>query len=271
MKQNNIYSESIIDLEITDDNYYADDRYMSQSMLSYVEKSMRHYIEYVSGNIGNYETEAMKFGTAYHHFVLEPETFDDVYFILDLLERPEPTRSMNLAANKRWKEDIMLANVNKQLINSNDFDSIKCMAKELSTNNNIQDLFVGSEFEKIILWKNRESGVLCKGKIDIINEDKEFICDLKTCQTANPKVFKDTIVNRNYHRQAAFYLDAVGMKDYYIIAQEKVYPFAYCTYKLSDELIEEGRKEYQMLLNKFKTLNDGINFNHYNNGKIYEV
>ena len=66
-------------------------------------------------------------------------------------------------------------------------------------------------------------------------------------------------------------LEAERAKETNIIAQEKVYPFAYCTYKLSDELIEEGRKEYQMLLNKFKSLNDGINFNHYNNGKVYEV
>lgn len=271
MKQNNIYSESVLDLEVTDANYYLEEKYMSQSKLSYVDKSMRHYIEYCNGNIGQYETEAMKFGTAYHHFVLEPETFDDTYFILNLMDRPEPTRSMNLGVNKRWKKDVMLANVNKVLISSDDFETIKKMAVELSTNSNVTDMFVGSTFEKIMLWQNRESKVLCKAKIDIINEEKGFICDLKTTQSANPKVFTDTIVSRNYHRQAAFYLDSVGMKDYYIIAQEKVYPYGFCIYKLSEGLIQQGREDYQRLLNEYVDLKDNFNYEHYNQGKIYEV
>lgn len=271
MKQNNIYSESIIDLEINDENYYEDKKYMSQSALSYVDKSMRHYIEYSMGNIGNYETEAMKFGTAYHHYVLEPETFYDNYFVLDLLDRPEPTRSMNLGVNKKWKEDIMLANASVIILNSDDFNKIKKMTAELFTSDAAQEMFVGSEFEKIQLWQNRESGIYCKGKIDIINEEKGFICDLKTAQSANPKVFTETIKNRNYHRQAAFYLDSVGLKDYYILAQEKTFPFGFCIYKLSQELIEEGRKDYQRLLNFYKDSEDNNKFKHYNNERIYEV
>lgn len=266
------YAELIVNQTVlTDDTYYDDKEYVSQSSLSYIDKSSQHYTMYLHGQLGNYETAAMKFGTAFHHYVLEPETFDDTYAILDTDERPEPTRAMSLKANKEWKEEFMSSLNGRILLEKSDFNTIQKMCVELHRSVHMPKFFNGSSFEEIAVWKHKPTGIMCKGKIDIINREQGFIADLKTASSAHPDSFTETIISRKYHRQAAFYLDAFGLKDYYIIAIEKTFPFAYCIYRIKPETIDEGRKLYESALNKIKHVRTTQEQFFYNEEEIYEV
>lgn len=265
------YIKQIKDHGLTDDNYYNDNTFVTQSSLGYLDRSPMHYLQYLNGNIGSYESDAMRFGTAFHHFVLEPETFDDTYFILDTDNRPEPTRTMVLKANKEWKAQQMELSAGKLILEGKDYKTIKSMSMELSQADSVTPLFSGSTYEEIVVWEHKPTGIKCKGKVDIINREKGFIADVKTARSAQPDNFLDTIVERKYHRQAAFYLDAMGLKDYYIIAIEKTFPFAYCVYKLGDEILQEGRGMYEDSLSTLLECRKSDTYTSYNNGLTYDV
>ena len=80
-------------------------------------------------------------------------------------------------------------------------------------------------------------------------------------------------MNAKYHMQAAYYLDALGYSDYFIIAIEKDRPHCVCTYKLSKEMIQEGRKLYMDGLKSYKKIikNDDSYMLEYNLGKICKI
>jgi len=74
--------------------------------------------------------------------------------------------------------------------------------------------------------------------------------------------------------QAAFYCDALGYEDYYIYAIEKSKPHCVCVYKISKDLLAEGRLmyiqaiiDYQAYVKEF----DNSRIPDYNNGQIYEI
>ena len=85
----------------------------------------------------------------------------------------------------------------------------------------------GNSYEDIVVWKNKRTNINCKGKLDIVNSKKRFIADLKSTGDASLSGFKKSIRNFKYHKQAAFYLDALGYDDYYIIAVEKTAPYGF--------------------------------------------
>ena len=68
--------------------------------------------------------------------------------------------------------------------------------------------------------------------------------------------------------QAAFYLDALQMEDYYIFAIEKSAPYGLCVYKMGKSIIEEGRKEYVKGLHIMKEIWDTNINKDYNNEQI---
>ncbi len=83
-------------------------------------------------------------------------------------------------------------------------------------------------------------GQPCKGKLDW--HTGTDIWDLKTCRDASPRGFKSAINSFKYHQQAAYYVAgcrAVGLptEKFYFLAQEKMAPYPYAVYTLSDEAI----------------------------------
>jgi hypothetical protein len=60
--------------------------------------------------------------------------------------------------------------------------------------------------ELSIVWNDRETGLLCKGRIDKWAPAGSIVTDLKTCRDCQR--FPGQIAERHYHRQGAMYLTA---------------------------------------------------------------
>ena len=75
--------------------------------------------------------------------------------------------------------------------------------------------------------------------------------------------------------QAAFYCDALGYKDYYIYAIEKSKPHCVCMYKMSEDILMEGRLLYTQAIIDYKAFKHGFDKTggvpDYNDGQIYEI
>ena len=259
--------EIIKDNEVTDKTYYEDCMYMSNSMLKvFIEKCPRYYVHRLENPLR--ASAAMKFGTAFHMLTLEGiDEFNKHY-----IEEPDVDKRTTLG--KVTLEKFNKKRGNREAVSKKDTHKLMGMYSQLSENKNFNLIEDCNEIEQIYLWKNKDLDILCKGKFDAVNTKGKYIVDLKTTRNASPENFTELIVNAKYHMQAAYYLDALGYDDYYIVAIEKDAPYCICTYKLSKKIIEQGRELYMGGLTYYKSIMASpteVEMLDYNGGNIYTL
>tara|TARA_R100000742_G_C4266116_1_gene84209 strand:- start:197 stop:1015 length:819 start_codon:yes stop_codon:yes gene_type:complete len=255
----------IIDNEVTDVNYFDDHMYMTNSTLKmFMDKCPRAFRHVLSNPIK--ATAAMKFGTAFHMFVLEDKEFSRHYAVEpDGIDR---RTTIGKATLLKFNESLN----GREPISHKDYVQILEMRTQLMQHKHYSLLENCTQFEKIYLWKNEILDILCKGKLDAVNTKDKYIVDLKTTRDASPEAFKETIINQKYHMQAAFYCDALGYKDYYIYAIEKTKPHCICVYKMSEDILKAGRLMYTQAIIDYKAyIHGGELPQDYNEGQIYEI
>ena len=262
MESDFIKSISLIESQGTDADYHAKE-FVSVSKLKKIKVSPAHYKEAEKVE----PTDAMRFGSAYHCYILQPEIFEDKYYVFDDaviyavligegFKSPRSTKDY-----KTWLAGETSMIGNREMVSKDDFERIKSMrdklfshpyAKMLITNCRTE---VGYEGKIETLAGNIE----IKFKPDIIKDTKRIIIDLKTAMDASIDGFTRAAADNDYHIQAAFYSDMMTLmegdnRDYsfYFIAQEKKSPYAFNIFEAGPRFIAQGRYEYEMLLQLYK-------------------
>jgi hypothetical protein len=122
----------------TDKEYHSDKTCISKSGLSEIKQSPMHYKEGCEEDEDEKEQkEALIFGSAYHSYILEPEKFEDEYYVFDdsaiysvLIDKgftsPRSTKDY-----KQWAESEMRIIGDKKLIKKDSFERIKAMKDRL--------------------------------------------------------------------------------------------------------------------------------------------
>ena len=255
----------LIDNEVTDKNYYEDHMYTTNSMLkTFLDKCPKFFEWRMEYPIK--ATAPMKFGTAFHMYALEGlDVFQKNYAVEpDGVDR---RTTLGKATLSSFNQTVG----NRNVISFKDYKLIQDMCHELQLHNHYSLVKECNELEQIYLWENKTLKIKCKGKLDAVNTKEKYIVDLKTTRSANPKDFVDIVKEQKYHMQAAYYCDALGYKDYYIYAVEKIKPHCICVYKMSDELLQEGREMYTKAIKSFKIHSKSNEDFDYNSGQIYEI
>ena len=105
--------------------------------------------------------------------------------------------------------------------------------------------------KEIAYWK-KLNGIDCKCKTDAV-QPGNYIVDLKGFkEVPNPQQFEKLCYRYDLFRQAAFYCDIVGVKQFWFLAVEKTYPFTVGLYEISEENLNKGREQYEHLLEVHK-------------------
>lgn len=208
---------------------------LSFSSLKEFAKSPAHFLEYKKGK--KTESTAMRFGTAVHMAVLEPEKFAGVYDVTDLRK--------NTKAYKLMIEE----NPDQTFMNNSDWRGINNIKDEVRKHNLANELIYGADrYEEEI--KGDIKGVPFRGFIDAIGTN--YLVDLKTTQNSSPKEFQRSAYNFQYYLQAAIYCEITGLSDFWIVAAESSAPHNVVPYLLDSKYIERGREELYMLIEKYK-------------------
>ena len=224
--------------------YHAEEKHISSSKLKKYKKSPAN-AKYSKME----ETKSMKFGTAYHTYILEPDDFHKEYCVLYSDNRPEPSKNMNSKLNKEWKLEL---ETKYNLLTIDEYNDIMRMKEKLFSNPYAKYLLTGGEGE--LSFYNKINGVNVKCRADHFLKDKKIIVDLKTTTDAREEKFKWTSSDYGYHISAAFYTDIIEKEfknegyDFFIIAQEKAAPYDYSIFKASEQFLAIGRYEYEELL-----------------------
>ena len=197
-------------------------------------------------------TKAMDIGTVIHSVVLEG-TIDSYavvpeYHLEDgnVDSKGKPSQSKATTWYKDKVKTFALAHSDQAIISQETYDA-KGVLKAIQDHPSARDLLTGGEPEVSMVWRDETTGLLCKGRVDMLH-DKRFV-DLKT--TASCTSFN--IGAYGYHRQMAFYmqgLKAITGQSYtpYIVACEKAPPYGVMAAALSLHAMVTGHEECLDLL-----------------------
>lgn len=219
-------------------------------------------------------TEAMRFGSAMHTFLLEPDEFTGRH---PIAVQCSAILKSGANAGKHCSNDASYMNGGAgycgqhkpvgsapltNAITRDDFAAIEAMAAAIHAQPSarlVMEKNDPDDDEEVAVITERDVNgykMLCKGKIDIWRPNSlSAIADIKTTTNASPAEFQRDIENMSYHRQAAFYFDlceAIGkpVETFILIAIEKAPPYGCACYTLTPNSpsVEVGRDENRRLM-----------------------
>jgi len=211
---------------------------VSKSMLDILaEKTPAHLKCYIEGE-REPETPAMQFGTVLHRALLEPDTFNDSFYV-----RPEGMR-FTTKDGIAWKE----AHSDKPILTEDESASIFAMLSSVHMHPFSKRLLAGGICEQSIFVIDQD-GTLRKSRLDMLTAGT-VIPDIKTCDSAALDNFERNISRYRWHVQAAYYIDncklaGIDKQTFFFIAVEKSPPYAVRCLQLDDESVGIGRTLYR--------------------------
>tara|TARA_R110000868_G_scaffold302646_6_gene563193 strand:- start:535 stop:1479 length:945 start_codon:yes stop_codon:yes gene_type:complete len=254
-EESNMKYEGIIDISIKE---YHNCPGISRSAILEMKKSAYHYWhKYVNpmAIIDKEETQALIFGNAFHTFCLEPNFFNLRYQFMPKIDR-------RTKEGKEQYNKILASAEGKELLPEAIQAQISGMYKSLMSNDLAKDYIKNPSnlYEQSLFWRHEATGLLCKARPDIIQEN--ILIDLKTATNAQEHCFKNDLYKHGYHIQAAMQCEAytaiTGKKveSFIFIVVEKDAPYATAIYFLDEDAIQIGLNEFNRLMGKVKKCRD---------------
>lgn len=149
-------------------------------------------------------TDAMKFGTAFHAYLLGTS---------DVVSLPEG-ESFRSKDNQKWRDEQLEAG--NIIVSYNDMQLLKRMKEGIEQTSlmpeypDYMEIIEQGTKEQCIEWKDRQTGLMLKAKPDLIPVGTDYLVDLKTAQKADVESFAKEVINYGYHIQTVFYRAAVA-------------------------------------------------------------
>lgn len=159
-----------------------------------------------------FESDAMKFGSAVHAAILEPEKFATDY-------RFSPKFDKRTKAGKEGSEAFSKEHEGKIILDESDHFKINSIVAKCHAIPAVADALKTFEKEKSFKWES-EFGLM-KARLDLVDVTNKVIIDVKTTRDANPREFVNQALSLRYDVQFRHYLEAVGSNsECYAIAIE---------------------------------------------------
>jgi exodeoxyribonuclease VIII len=202
---------------ISNDDYHADPAVSSSGIKMLLRCPEEYWFHYIAGLDQDESTKSTKFGTAYHTYILEPSHFS--YEVLP--------------GQKTTTKEGCLAEAEMQ--------KIQAMAERLHSNPRHSQLFRGGYAEVSIVWKDEETGVMCRIRPDYWKPN--YITDLKTIDDIHGGIFHDA-PKYGHDVSAAMYMEGMrqarimlkdskpdwmseGFRDRFLKSEGEIFTFLY--------------------------------------------
>lgn len=200
------------------------------------------------------ETEALRFGRAFHSAILEPKIFETDYIEMPAFDK---RTEIGKLADLEFRE----ANQGKEYLKNGEVRQIQCMRESIMLHPLMNEMFSAGEAETTIFWKDKKTGIDCKCRIDWIPSEDNFkglLTDVKTAKDASFEGFHRAIRDRRYHMQAAVYMQARNLflprdeqiEGFVIPAVEKTPPYRFNPYImfLDGDYCQKGLEDWNRAL-----------------------
>lgn len=185
----------IIDMQ--DPDYFAFPALDQSRLKAFLRNPADWGYEYLNGPTGD-ATDAMKFGTAFHAYLLETDP-------VVCLPEGETFASKR---NKEWRDEQM--DEGNIIVSYKDMQTLRRMKQNLEAVDGQMDIIRNGIRENAILWTDKRTGLPLKAKLDLIPRDVDYLVDIKTAADASPAGFRKSAFDHGYWIQAEFYRLAVA-------------------------------------------------------------
>ncbi len=210
----------------------------SKTACDQLERSPAHYRAWVDGIEGK-PTAALKFGSALHMAVLEPERFRRTYAVEpDFGDCRKPD-------NKRARDEWRAGHVGAIPISADDEERIVGMMASVMRHPAASRLILDGQSEVTLSWLDPISGLRCKSRADYWVKARRMAVDIKSTEDASVDGFARSVTRYRYYVQDAFYrmgFAACGepIEFFAILAVEKEPPYAVAVYTLDEDAVAKG-------------------------------
>lgn len=198
------------------------------------------------------ETTALRLGTAAHVAVLEPERFSSQFAIWS--RRSEKTGNL-CPKNGQWWESFQGENAGRDIITIDEAEEALDIQRAVRSDACALPYLDAGDPEVTLQWTLR--GRPAKGRADWLTnvEGEPVIVGLKTARDCRHYQFGGQAARLGYHLQWAYYHDGYEfiMKRparMVEIVVENTPPYAVVVYRIPDDIIQQGRDEYLVLLDQ---------------------
>ena len=219
-----------------------------------------HYLHYIrSGEDADdapQDTEAQIIGRAFHCRVLEEDQFSKRY-----REQPD-FGPMNSARNRaRLEEWRGYQPPGITLLWPRQMRLIEAMRESLLRHKVARLMLERGKREVVFRSIDRDTGLACKGKVDLWDEELAFFLDLKSCMSAHPADFGRTVAKYRYYVQHAAYSEMAAangapIRNFLLVPVEKTAPHFSAVYHLDTAAEERGFEVLRRSLAKLRECMD---------------
>lgn len=166
------------------------------------------------------QTKAMFEGTVFHCFVLEPERFKSLYFVIEddaICEEIGGAKPRSTKKYSEWKESILQENIGKEEVSKDLYGKCVFMRERIYSDESANAILSDcSDFEKKYEFVYDQFKFVSK-----IDADAPYMTvDLKKMASANPAKIHWAIRDNKYDLQGAIYRLATGKQPYLVCADE---------------------------------------------------
>jgi hypothetical protein len=221
----------------------------SKSVLDLVDRSPATYAAWLKGSERE-ETDALRFGKAFHTALLEPGLYETAYAVVPKFGDCRKTE------NKKRRDDWRAENEGRKILEHEDAIAIAGMVRSIEAHPLASRMLRDGIPELTLKWTDPETGLVCKGRADYFVESLGMCVDVKTTDDARPGSFAKSVANFGYHRQHAFYewgFSRCGspVESFCFLAVEKRPPYLVALYSLDEAAVALGLEWSRRTLDKF--------------------
>lgn len=211
---------------VKETDYHGDKAFISSSGVRLALKSQRaFYRGFVLGK-SKPETDTMRFGTAVHLAILEPDQFRKRFVLLK--DFGDMRSSTNRAKRDEWKMGHAAETL---FLEQDDLDRLQWMIDSLMENSVAVEMLKDGVREATGYARDPKTGLGIRIKPDFLRHDLSVMPDLKTCRDASYEGFLNAIKRERYDMQLVHYdrgvfgIHGKGCEDLCWIAVQNQEPF----------------------------------------------
>lgn len=243
-------------LHLLPEQYYSNTGHLSSSLLVEGYRNVELLSMHLRGWKEAYSTDAMSQGIQYHMAVLEPERYNASFLVFDDSREVLAIGGSKPRSTNKYKDFIAAAeeearSQKKRLLPMQDHTVYQDMLDRLANTPELADLL--NDTFRELAFERYYLDVKMKGLIDA-TDGLNYTLDLKKVHVTKPgfgfnyEQLDKYIDEMNIDAQQWWYREGIGAKNAYVLFQMDEYPYTPCLVKLSEDLLQRGKRKLEWML-----------------------
>lgn len=226
----------------------------SKSMIGSILKSPMHLKDKENRPLSG---ASIEFGNQVEDWLLEKETFWNKYVLLpnEYEDSKGNIKPFTLMSSKCRQIKENYERMGLQVVTPDKIFILEEIESKVNLNYTAKNYLSGTP-QVSVVWQDEETGVICKGRYDVLNEDS--IADLKTTKDASISKFRKDMMQLNYHCQAWMYQESWAKHNngeilpFIFVVIENCSPYGIITYAIREDSLEVGKHKARQAMQVYK-------------------